>query len=305
MRKIIILTIVCMFVVSGMAVKYVTIVPIEKYTLASTDSIDVSYNNAVAGGGQGAVSINTGDSTAIFAVGEETAFFFLSADGYYADSFSVTIADTSNADTLTLRYPIEQFSARLSVVATIKTPQDTIYYPSEDDSLKVTVVNASDDTLFSDLYLDSLGSVGLDPDSLTDGAKYTIYLDNESADTVYESMSREFFYDKDLGTQIIPMEVDSSYEGTLNTIWILTKNFQGKGVSGVRADVVYETPRVNTSDNVIFVDGRFTATSDDNGVIEFKVPDNSILSVRIDRASWDSGRFYSTDDDTLDIIPVN
>jgi len=139
MRKIIIIALATL-AISCMAVKYVTIIPIEKYTLASTDSIDVSYNNAVAGGGQGgAVSINTGDSTAIFAVGEETAFFFLSADGYYADSFSVTIADTSNADTLTLRYPIEQFSARLSVVATIKTSEDTTYYPLEDDSLKATV----------------------------------------------------------------------------------------------------------------------------------------------------------------------
>jgi len=140
---------------------------------------------------------------------------------------------------------------------------------------------------------------------LTDGAKYTIYIDNESSDTVYDAVSKEFFYEKDLGTQIIPMQVDSSYDGTMNTIWILTKNFQGRGVSGVRANVVYETPRVSSGDNVIFIDGRFAATSDDNGVIEFKVPDNTILSVRIDRANWDSGRFYSTDDDTLDIIPIN
>jgi len=242
-------------------------------------------------------------SCASFETSADIHYFNLYKDGYYLDSLYLDIEDGQAGDTLTAYVTIEDHSPRLSFIAYVKSDLDTLVTPDQKDSLGITIVSLNDDTLFSHLKIDSLGTVGIDPDSLTDGAMYMIRVapTYESTDTVFNPKDIEFTYDADLGTQIIPIEIDTLIDLTTNSVSFYIYDFYNRPLERAYAQVTYNRPFYQESGSRDILNA-FTANpvyySDSDGLVEIDVPDNHWITITVPQADYKTS-FYCTQDTTI------
>lgn len=249
-------------------------------------------------------SSQTSGGSASFVLSAADAYTVqLSKAGYYSDSLVYTIgtlADTNSHEVLVEFCP---FAAKPCVVAHIidECGGDTI--ASYADSIKIDVVNVNDDTLLTG-YTDTKGVFAFDVDTLTKGATYWAYATDPAS--VFNSDYVVFTWDADSPNVVIPIQMDSTRSVTVNTVTAYLYDVRGSAAANIACEVSYSKPIYQGSGaNTTW----FTSSnaevfySNTDGLVEIKVPDNSIVDITIRRALYAS-KFYCTQDTVLGQIGV-
>ena len=277
----------------------------ETRSRAAIESVLVTIDTAASSSEYDSIYTDSNGKAVFGFPVDETYTFRLTKDGYYADSIDYIWVSCATCTTVgQIQYPFAKYDSRMCAVVHLVDDSDTMM--AYEESLTVSIVDANNDTFFTG-QTDSVGVYAWLADSLTDGNTYWVHV--HDADSIYNDDYMVFINDATSDNKVIPVQMDTAETATMNTVTVrVFDDATGRAISGISVKRTLGRPVMQEISSAYWAGASTSSTkyysSDSDGEVEMKVPDNTWVEIFIQEAYGYEAAFFCIQDTVLGQVGV-